>query len=94
MTLRQILEENPHFIDYQVCLSQFFVIDKDESENTEVVADFPVLGIASNDEEKELRFLITVDDFDLLKKSKMKIIHLLDQKLAEITDSGQSDSGV
>jgi hypothetical protein len=85
VTIRDLLKDHPEAIDYSICFSEFLIIDKDN--NVEVISDFPVLGIGSSDDTKELRFLLTVDDWEVFKKSRMKIIHIVDEKITEMNEN-------
>lgn len=86
MTIRDLLKDNPDFMDYTVCLSQFFKVDSN-GENLDAVTDFPVLGIASNDEEKELRFIVFAHDLEIMQNAHNRVIHMVDQKMSEIRDN-------
>ena len=83
MTIRELLKDNSHFMDYELCLSQCFTVaDPNDAElDLTTVSDYPILCIASNDEDKELRFIIEAKDLDLIKSAQNRIIHLIDQKL-------------
>ena len=56
MKLRTLLEEYKNCMDYEIVLSKHFVIDV--KEGIEGIVDAPVIGLAFNDETKELRFVI------------------------------------
>lgn len=90
MTIRQLLKDNPDFMDYTICLSQFFTVSND-GDDLDVVTDFPVLGIGSNDEEKELRFIVEAESLKTLKNAKTRVVHLVDQKLAELRDDFEEE---
>ena len=66
MKLRTLLEEYKDCLDYDIVLSKHFVIE--EKENFEAILDVPVIGIATNDDEKEIRFVVGKDSSDKLGK--------------------------
>jgi hypothetical protein len=88
MTLRQLFADHPEVLDYDLCFTKFLTIDHPSETKPQltVVADFPILGVASNEESKEVRFIIEASCLDEIRKSENKIIHLVDQKLAELRD--------
>ena len=96
VTLRQILNDNPEFMDYTICLSQVFIYDpaKEGEEQIIAVTDFPIMGLGSNPEESELRFVISSKDHKDLLAAKQTIIRTLDQKLAEKRDGESPEGGV
>ena len=75
----ELVENSPETADYELCLSDYFTYD-DDAEIT-VVSDFPILGIAVNEETKEVRFILKGADFSVLEKSRDKIHRLLREKL-------------
>jgi hypothetical protein len=68
------LEELP---DYDVCLSGYIKIDKEALDNMDdgeeadedvmMVIDYPILGLASNDETKEIRFVVEGTNLEALE---------------------------
>ncbi len=78
MKLRELLElaeENPAALDYDLCLSDFFSYSDDEE--VTLVSNFPILGIASNDESRKIRFILKGADVSVLERSRDKIHKLL-----------------
>jgi hypothetical protein len=73
-----LAEENPDMLEYDLCLSDFFSYDDDEE--VTLVSDFPIMGIASNDESKEIRFILKGADISVLEQSRDKIHRLLREK--------------
>lgn len=81
MKLRDLLkmsEENPELLDYTLCLSDYIVVPDEGGEDYDIVSDFPIRGIASDEEEKELRFVLTRSDIYALEKSNDKILAWVD----------------
>lgn len=76
MTIKQIIQKNPDFMDYEVCMSKFFVLPDDKSSVNDLVdvEDFPILGVASNEKEKELRFIISGLTMNNLKQTGNKLV--------------------
>jgi hypothetical protein len=73
-----MVEENPEIADYNLCLSEYFSVPDDGSEDDyQIVTDIPIRGIAAHDEEKELRFVLTHSDMHSLENSKDRILKLL-----------------
>lgn len=91
MTIQQLVNEHPEVLDYEICLTQFFVIKNADDEDMQIVSDIPVLCMATNSDDKELRFVIEVEDPALLKKTKNICIHLVDQHLSELRDNNDSE---
>lgn len=94
MKLRDLLkmaEENPELLDYRLCLSDYIVVPDEGGEDYDIVSDFPIRGVASHDEEKELRFVLTRSDIHALEKSNDKILAWVDamkeRKRAQENDS-------
>lgn len=77
--LLDMVAENPEMAEYELCLSDFFVYEDDEE--VTLVSDFPIATIASNDEEKELRFVLRRSDMTLLEQSRDRIMKILREKL-------------
>jgi hypothetical protein len=60
------LQEFPE--DYDVYLGGHIKVKLDEGEEQDpAVINYPIIGLASNEEKKELRFVIEHTDFDALK---------------------------
>jgi hypothetical protein len=93
MTIRDLLEENPELIDYTISLSQFFAVSDptNDDEKMTLVTDYPILGIASNEDAEELRLIVEMDSVKLIKTARNKCIAILDQKLAEARDENKSN---
>jgi hypothetical protein len=74
MKLRELLkmaEEDPNMLDYTLCMSTYFVVppDDEDPEEFKVVVDNPIRGVASNDESKEIRFILNASDISACEKS-------------------------
>ena len=85
----KMVEENPEIKDYTLCLSEYFAIpaDDDDPEDYTIVTDFPIAGIATNDEEKELRFVMRGSDMHLIEQGKDRILKFV----KELPRDGKED---
>ena len=61
-TLKEYLQDVPD--DFQVCLSNAVAFGEKE-EAYEVILDFPIVGIAVNEEDSELRFIVSGDTAEI-----------------------------
>lgn len=84
MKLRDLLEmakEEPELLDYTMNLSEYMSVPDDDGEGDfTVVTDFPIRAIVSNEEEKELRFVLTKSDFHLIEHSKDRVLEIIQDK--------------
>jgi len=76
--LVDLANDNPDMLDYDMCLSDFFRYDDDEE--VTLVSDFPIMAVASNDESKEIRFVMKGADLSLLKESRDRVHQILHEK--------------
>ncbi len=78
MTLKELIDltkDNPEILDYTICLSEFFCGDQDGDDMT-VVSDCPFSGIAVNEEEQELKFIMSKSNYHAFEVSQDKILRL------------------
>lgn len=62
-TLKDHLSNIPD--DYQLALSKLFIIHGDEDEeHYDCVLDMPMCGVASSEEDREVRFILHAEDMD------------------------------
>jgi len=75
----KMIEENPEIADYNMCLSQYIAIEneQDPENKYQIVTDFPIRGIAADDEGQELRFIIHFDDLNCIENSRDRILKLI-----------------
>lgn len=83
MKFRELIElakTNPEILDYTLNLSDYMVYP-DGSEDIDTVADFPIRGIATNEEEKEIRFILARSDVYAIEKSRDKILTWIKEQM-------------
>ena len=81
MKVQDILDmvaEKPEIAEYELCLSDFFAYEDDGE--VHLISDFPILGIATNDEDREMRFVLTTADVSLLERGRDHIHALVRRK--------------
>ena len=83
MKLRELLEmanESPELLDYTLNLSDYIVVGdsgpEEDQEDFDVVVDFPIRGIASHDETKELRFILDRSDVEAIKQTGDRVLFM------------------
>lgn len=95
MKLRDLLEmanNNPELLDYTLNLSDYIVVPDEGGEDYDIVSDFPIRGIATHEEEKELRFVLTRSDIYALEKSNDQILAWVDAQKERKRDDGIGSS--
>lgn len=86
--LLQMIEDNPEIAEYDLNLAEYFSVpdsyltdDADISEeDIQIVVDFPIRAIATNDDSKELRFIMTQSDFSTIEQCPDRILKILKDK--------------
>jgi predicted RNA-binding protein with PUA domain len=83
MKLRELLDmakESPELLDYTLNLSDYIVVadsgPEEDQEDFDVVVDFPIRGIASHDETKELRFILDRSDVEAIEQTGDRILFM------------------